>query len=97
MRERKWNASLVFPLLEQKVEQRESSNTFCERHGMSKSTYFYWHRRWKQSKSESPSGFVPVQVGSDQSIIVLELHEGLRVRLYPHQLPAVLSALGYAG
>jgi hypothetical protein len=97
MREKKWTASRIFPLLEQKAVKGEHWSSFCEQHSISKSTYFYWHSRWKESKKESSGGFVPVHVNADSDIVVLELREGLRLRLYPQQLPEVLSILGYAG
>lgn len=97
MRERKWTSEEMFPMLSAHKASGQSRVNFCQQHNLSKASYYYWHRRWKQSKQVTKTGFVPVQVHEDPATIVLELRDGLRVRLLPGQLPEVLSILGYAG
>lgn len=97
MRERKWTSEEMFPLLSAHKTSGQSRANFCQQHNLSKASYYYWHRRWNQSRQAIKTGFVPVEVNEDAATIVLELRDGLRVRLYPRQLPEVLSAMGYAG
>lgn len=80
----------MFSLMEAFEKSSQTQRSFREAHGVGRSTFQYWLRRYRQSQQEQPSvqdGFVPLEVrpvGAPLSAagIVITYNDGTRVELH---------------
>ena len=66
----------------------QSQRLFWEAHGLPRSTFQYWWRRYRQSKSSGSSGqggFIPLEIKSGTALsvagVVITYTDGIRVEL----------------
>jgi hypothetical protein len=57
----------MFPIVSEYLNGDECVESLCERYGLSKSQFYYWHRKYQSTLDEhpeEPNGFVPmIRVG----------------------------------
>ena len=76
--------------IERLVDEQERSGQsvpkFCADRGLEEKTFYVWRRRVRDRRAR----FVPLVVGDR---IELELESGVRLKVFQHDLKAVLEAL----
>ena len=76
--------------IERLVDEQERSGQsvpkFCAGRGLEEKTFYVWRRRVRDRRAR----FVPLVIGDR---IELELENGVRLKVFQHDLKAVLEAL----
>lgn len=78
----------MFELIEEWEVSGLSKKAFCHNHGITRSNFFYWIKKWKNSKSEVPDGFVDITPGKADVY-----HAQYRLR-YPNGVQLEVSGIG---
>lgn len=53
----------MYPIIEQWQSSGLNKQTFCDQHGIAKSVFFYWHKKYKAD--QEPGGFLPIKIGNN--------------------------------
>lgn len=53
----------MFELIEQWQASGLTKKAFCHYHDIRTHNFSYWFKKWKQSKSEAPDGFIAITPG----------------------------------
>lgn len=78
----------MFELIKEWEISGLSKKAFCRNHGIARSNFFYWIKKWKNSKSETPDGFVDITPGKADVY-----HAQYRLR-YPNGVQLEVSGIG---
>ena len=84
----------MFGLIEQWKNGNQTTVSFCSEHGLSTSNLYYWLKKYRQSQSPAPKGFIPLQVEPQPSMEV-EVHykNGVFLRLQSVDLSMIKSLI----
>jgi transposase-like protein len=96
--QRRRTAEEMFPIVESWQHSGLSKKTFCKEHGIIKSVFFYWCRRYREE--HEPGGFVSLTTGGPLSFtqshyMEIQYPNGVVLKL-PANTPASLVRQ-YAG
>lgn len=65
-----------------------NKKAFCLNHGIAPSKFFYWIKKWKSNKSQTPDGFLDITPGKTDSF-----HAQYRLK-YPNGVQLEVSGIG---
>ena len=80
--------AFMYELIEKWEVSGLSKKDFCHHHGITRSNFYYWIKKWKNRKSEAPDGFVDIT--PDKAAI---FHSHYRLR-YPNGVQLEVSGIG---
>ena len=78
----------MFDLIRQKP-QEQSTKDFCAANGIGEASYYYWLKKYKQNDNPPRQSFVPVQIGSSSSALVvasIQMPGGAIISVYDVQV-----------
>lgn len=78
----------MFELIKEWEISGLSKKTFCRNHGIAPSKFFYWLKKWKNTKEEVPDGFVAITPGKADAF-----HAQYRLK-YPNGVQLEVSGIG---
>jgi transposase-like protein len=85
--DRRRSKAEMFPIVEAWQESGLSKKAFCERHGVEKSVFMYWWKKYREVNE--PGGFIPLTVGSSHSpsqdhLMEIQYPNGVVLKLSAH-------------
>jgi hypothetical protein len=86
----------MYPVIEQWQSSGLTKLAFCDQHGVAKSVFFYWHKKYRAD--QEPGGFVPIKIGNSKPLpantfIEVQYPNGVVLRLPEHTPPTII--MGY--
>lgn len=65
----------MFPIVASYLAGEEDVTSLCDRYGMTKGQFYYWHRKYHQSKADSAGerGFIPMEILDDTNDYYMEI------------------------
>jgi hypothetical protein len=84
----------MFPVIEEWKASGQTIKAYCEQTGITKSVFFYWHKKYKQQSNSG--GFIPIHLKEDNrnisgSFIEIEYPNRVIVRLPVNTQPHIIS------
>ena len=86
----------MFPIVSEYLDGDECVESVCERYGLSKSQFYYWHRKYKSTLHQDAGeaiGFVPVDMVSVSGGYRYEIETPSGMIFRSHQLLPVSYVL----
>jgi len=85
----------MYPVIEQWQSSGLSKVAFCDQHGIAKSVFFYWHKRYNSDRE--PGGFLPIKIGSNNQVsantfIEIQYPNGIVLRLPEHTPQTIIRS-----
>lgn len=83
----------MYPLMETYLAGDESERSFCEAHGLTRSTFAYWRRKYRK---EQQAGFIEVRpeaAPAEKVHVEVMYPGGTRVRLFTPVTPSYVVGL----
>ena len=68
MQKKRNSAQRMYALMEEYERSSLKQREFCDKHGLKKSTFGYWLRKYRMGEQQERRGFVPLQVRDTGSI-----------------------------
>lgn len=78
----------MFELIQEWEVSGLSKKDFCHNHGIIRSNFYYWFKKWKNSKSEAREGFLEITPGKTDAF-----HAQYRLK-YPNGVQLEVSGIG---
>jgi len=81
------NPEKMFLIIEQWELSGLTQGEFCQSQGIPESTFYYWHRKYKEEKAGFQNSFIPVTIkneqktASDQSTLTISYPNGVQISL----------------
>jgi len=83
----------MYPLIEAYLAGEESERTFCEVHGLTRSTFAYWRAKYRRDQQ---TGFIEVRpevAPTEKAHVEVLYRSGTRVRLFTPVTPSYVMGL----
>ena len=78
----------MFGLIQEWEVSGLSKKAFCRNHGIAPSKFFYWIKKWKNSKLQTPEGFLEITPNKTDAF-----HAQYRLK-YPNGVQLEVSGIG---